>query len=282
MPNTSCVCPLPSCRRVFSVPDSLLGKQVRCPFCSCAFPLRAVNELAAQHQDEILDVLPGDRRQPKTAKRGNKLPKISPAWLAVILSCGLLLVIASCLGVATLWFSSPRQDNIREFADCGDVRVEVIKAEVKQLTAYSPAGHAHISKEDVLHVWVQMVGKNPNSKVPYNSWYPYSDVLLKDDRGMVYDGEHLKTEFGFRCTPEGHNSSATIYSDKPVRDVLIFSRPVPGATFLTLRLPASNIGGRGYIWLKIPREQWITKSPLLQQPQQPKTIAPPPVDTKLR
>ena len=181
--------------------------------------------------------------------------------LAIAASGGgcLLLVLLACGGVLLFLFTrgKPRPPReVGEVARAGDIFVEVKDGRVGRVSGTSPAGRQVDSDTDVLRLTIHLLNKNPARAVPYRSWLGEPAVLLTDDLGTEYPQVGFRAEWGDRAVPDGHVASADIYSDRNVTDVLLFQRPVPAAKFLLLRLPAENVGGSGWLWLKIPREKY--------------------------
>ncbi|QVL32350.1 DUF308 domain-containing protein [Telmatocola sphagniphila] len=84
------------------------------------------------------------------------------------------------------------------------------------------------SKDDLLEVRLEITNSDPNKKRTYEQWPGsiFNAPKLEDDKGNRYQ----QVRFSFGLEVEGQTSgSEPIYSDKPLTEVLVFEKPVPGA-----------------------------------------------------
>jgi hypothetical protein len=114
-------------------------------------------------------------------------------------------------------------------------------------------------------------------KVDYDGWAS-SSVSLTDNLGNSYK----PINFGFGTAIDGQLKSATIYSDKPAQDRLVFQRPVRDADKLLLELPASNVGGSGTLRLRFDVPRPAPPKPPKPKEQAAKRIAPAPANPEQR
>ncbi|MDW8244713.1 MAG: hypothetical protein RMJ88_16010 [Thermogemmata sp.] len=140
-----------------------------------------------------------------------------------------------------------------EVAQHGDIRVKILAAAVRQV----PLNDFSVSRDNLLMITLQLTNVNPKRIVTYRSWGGWGRILhpnseragLKDDIGNSY----ALIKFNLGAYPLGavNEKSESIYSDKPISDILVFERPVAAAKYLDLNLPAKNFGETGEIRFRI-------------------------------
>lgn len=87
------------------------------------------------------------------------------------------------------------------------------------------------------------------TKLERASTWADSDVTLVDDVG----NEYVPVRFKSGAVPTGQiKGNEPVYPGKKIVDVLVFERPVEAAKKLTLKLPASNVGGNGSLKFEFP------------------------------
>lgn len=124
--------------------------------------------------------------------------------------------------------------------------IRLTKCGVGLVQLETATGQAAESNDPYLLVLVELSTQNAGRKYDYRTWADRplraSRVTLKDDLGNAYKATH----FGVTTTVRGQvDGSASVYVGSPVKDWLVFERPVAKATELFLELPLDNVGGRG-------------------------------------
>ncbi len=138
-------------------------------------------------------------------------------------------------------------------AKLGDVVVVVLSVKVSKV-ALKGLGGAGESADALLIVNLGIGTTNPNRKIDYQTWAG-QDISIKRDFATISDNNsnhYKRIGFGFSNDPIGRTDSNSIYPDKPVTDVLVFEVPLKTAEFLTIELPASNVGEKGFFRIRIP------------------------------
>jgi hypothetical protein len=144
----------------------------------------------------------------------------------------------------------------------GDIRVFIAEAAIDLVrgTNLPP----NLAKDRHLQLRVRLENSNPGRKIDYLSWsIPPSSPLvpqprLKDDVAPQ-PNQYSLIGFGPNAQVEGQVPKASIYSNKPATDLLVFEMPVEKAGALFLELPAANFGMQGTIRFKIPRSMIASK-----------------------
>ena len=116
----------------------------------------------------------------------------------------------------------------------GGLKVEVAKWEIGEVQLLDVLDDEAQSREPHLIVNLQLISVDAGKKFLYRSWSKSRKVELKDDLGNSYQQSRWK---GLDTRPVGQIEAERVYSDRVVKDVLVFERPVPAAKVLTLKLP---------------------------------------------
>lgn len=195
-------------------------------------------------------------------RQGLPVPLLAAGIAVGIFFFGLIVAVAlTNRGNSADPKNTGTQDRVIEMGESvtvGDVRVSVSSANVGSVGAWSPGGIQIYSQESLLSVNLKIANANPNKTVNVSSAF---GSTIKDDHGNESKTVNIRTDVGFKCRTEGAiDGAATVYSDRPIGDCLIFSRPVPGATYVLLTVDASHYGGRGKLIFKIPRSAWAPAS----------------------
>jgi hypothetical protein len=106
-------------------------------------------------------------------------------------------------------------------------------------------------------VFISFRNYNPNRIIKAGSQVDVA--ILRDDVGNTYQGIRATNEIGLTNSIDDQipaGMARPVRSDQPGWDVLVFERPVPGASTVTLSLDASQYGGVGRIEVQVPRETW--------------------------
>jgi hypothetical protein len=138
----------------------------------------------------------------------------------------------------------------------GDLGVAVRRARVEGFTSVTPAGR-QLFHQPAFVITIGLKNYNPNRVIDAGA--QVDAARLEDDVGNRYDGIKAVNEIGLAGRIEGQippGMARPVRSDEDARDVLVFDRPVPGASTLTLTLDASRYGGLGRLKVQIPRSAW--------------------------
>lgn len=137
----------------------------------------------------------------------------------------------------------------KEFFEQDGIVVMIGSYEIRKVDIEHLGQQATSDKEHGV-ITVGFANRNPAKKVDYSSWNEaiIHRPLIKDEHGNVYK----LVDFGFGTKVHGSVKSATIRSDAPVADVIVFERPVTAATKLFISLPANAFGGNGEIRFTLP------------------------------
>ncbi len=144
-------------------------------------------------------------------------------------------------------------DASKDTATAGPVSVRVVSAEVAKPQLTRAAGRAASPPEDYLIVTLELANTDPAKKVVHSGWGGRAaashGVSLVDNHGNRYKA---RTFTG--AAIDGQQSNTALYADEPVRDVLVFERPVEAAKYLRLTLPAAALEHSGMLRFQIPKE----------------------------
>jgi hypothetical protein len=139
----------------------------------------------------------------------------------------------------------------------GDLGATVVFAGQAGFTSTTSAGRQLFHDPEFV-VTIQFKNYNPNRVVEAGA--QVDAATLEDDVGNRYSRIKAKNEIGLENKIDEQISSGKVRpvrsDDKDARDLLVFERPVPGASTLTLTLDASKYGGSGKIKVKIPKSAW--------------------------
>lgn len=136
--------------------------------------------------------------------------------------------------------------------DVGDTAVFVSSVTVGEVLVWPEFGNAS-SFGPVLIVQVGIKSRNPNKVTNLTS--QYGKAYVKDDLGNRYETR----EPDGRVQPDPHQDihiakgvTRELRSDMGTADTILFSRPVPGASKLTIYLSGPDYGGDGVIAIEAP------------------------------
>jgi hypothetical protein len=148
---------------------------------------------------------------------------------------------------------------------------EAMSAKVGDLTvtlgpvcrARQPSADEKSAGGVVLLITVEVRNLGGTKKVEFLGWAPHGlarGAALIDNFGNAYDPRPVS-----RAAVPGEGPPTSIYPDGVAREVLAFEPPVPKIEFLSLKLPASVLGGKGDLRFKIPAakitDQATTEAP---------------------
>lgn len=110
----------------------------------------------------------------------------------------------------------------------------------------------------LLQIAIQVSTSDATKKFDYSNWNDRGAIsdhtsVLKDNFGNEYHSRRYTTF----PRPVGHILFATLTSEKPVADVLVFEPPLKTSEVLTLELDARTARfGEGKFRFRIPRSAW--------------------------
>ena len=274
----------PNCQATLSAPEKKVGARCRCKRCGDIFqvpqtaftpgPIRVegipVRQESAEGDDEpsVGDEQPIERRR-------------LPQWvLALAITVGVVLVLSAiCVPIAIVNrqaiavtaaaatadktgsaapMKRPAADRLSgEEMRFGDIGVTVVRGKVEAFGSILPPGSAYFHEPAYV---VQLVIKNYNPNRVLEVGAQADVATAEDDVGNHYESLKTKNELGIRTYIVGQippGKTLPVRPDKPDEDVLVFDRPVPGASLMRLSLDASRYGGTGTIHVTIPFKQLI-------------------------
>jgi hypothetical protein len=136
----------------------------------------------------------------------------------------------------------------------GDISVRIDSLSVGKV-GLATLGEPAESQDDLLRIRLTISNKSDARKIDYTPWhtdgYRFYDykATLEDELGNNY------RRIGFTVTTKviGQQvNQATIYKDQPLKEVLVFEKPVAKARFLKLTLPGENLALPASFRLRIP------------------------------
>jgi hypothetical protein len=141
--------------------------------------------------------------------------------------------------------------------------VRITKARVQKPVVKERAGigapvvEKELDKPELI-LWVEVENRSKAKKLDYHGWdWPAlnSDAIsLTDEHGNKYRlHDYLNIS---RIVKDRAKGGAVNPCDEPVRDVLLFERPVSAATRLTLVLPSLVSKDGGLYHFEIPADAW--------------------------
>jgi hypothetical protein len=153
----------------------------------------------------------------------------------------------------------------------GDLVVKPIAVIVRPFQMSDFAIH-----EPSLIILLEIRNNNPNRIIDVPSQFGTAKVT--DDVGNTYrelqtlnaSGDGIWYPLPGR-TEMIHQREARLRSEKPTTDVVLFERPVLGATKVTIDLDASKYGGEGVIRIEVPRSVWELPAPKVETKVDPKS-----------
>jgi hypothetical protein len=138
----------------------------------------------------------------------------------------------------------------------GDLGVTVT-AGIHDWTSTTAAGRAMTHDLNFV-VTIKFKSYNPNRELSAGSQCDSSS--LTDDVGNTYLVIYPVNEIGIHNRVDGQiraGMSRNVRSDNnDAGDVLVFGKPLPGASSVTLTFDAKKYGGKGKIVVTIPRSKW--------------------------
>lgn len=150
-----------------------------------------------------------------------------------------------------------KEYNFGEEIRFGDLGVTVIYAGQAGFTS-TTAGGRQLFHDPEFVITIRFKNYNPNRVLDAGAQVDVA--TLEDDVGNKYDRVKAANEIGMENKIDGQISPDKVRpvrsDDKEARDLLVFNRPVPGASVLTLTLDASKYGGSGKVKVKIPKSAW--------------------------
>jgi predicted Zn finger-like uncharacterized protein len=276
----------PDCQATFKVPDNQVGVRGVCKRCggSIQVPRSSVSDRPAKSSA----VLP--RAAQSNADRGSvKRQAIPPRVLALVILAGGLL--ACFMGIVILWVvkrgedatgpgvydligqNSPTRESNRstnehdkstrptnehdlgEEMRFGDLGVTVMRGRVEEFLSVTSIDRP-VLHDPALVITLAIKNYSPNRIIEVGS---QTDVALaEDDVGNKYHPLNTRSEFGLPTRILGQippGKVSRVRSDEPAGDVLVFERPVAGASLVWLNLDASRYGGTGTIRVYVPFKQ---------------------------
>jgi hypothetical protein len=240
----------PHCEAKGSAPEKSRGHRCRCPKCGDKFtvPLKPIPVLEAQPAIPVL-------KAQRVSHRKKGFPFWILALLIPVLCCGLPIGMFMVAKISDK-LAPVDEHNMGEEIRFGDLGVTVTQAQVSGYSSRTAAGRLmNHTPEFVIHTKF----KNYNPKRVVKAGSQVRSSTLVDDVGNSYQGIRATNEIGLTNEIEGQISpgmAIEVRSDEPATDVLVFDRPVQGASFIFLTLDASKYGGSGKVRIKIPKSAW--------------------------
>jgi hypothetical protein len=255
-------CSCPECGYLYKIADELADKTVLCPECQTRFkPERIPEVLPIQHtssrrQSSSPRSRSEDFEEVPSSRKRDRFPWVLLAVIGIPITlfgvCGGLLFIILA-GKSTTKYG---EYNFGAEIRVGDLGVTVTEARVRGFTSTTAGGRLMDHSPEFV-VTISFKNYNPNRII--NAGSQVDAASLKDDVGNRYRGIRASNELGLTNHIDGQiqpGMARPVRSDEPAHDVLVFSRPVPGASALTLVLDASSYGGAGRIEIHIPKSVW--------------------------
>ncbi len=142
-------------------------------------------------------------------------------------------------------------DALSETAAIGPVNVRVVSVQVGKPRVLRRTGRIAIPGEDYLIVTLELLNKDAAKNITYAGWgggiYGTGGTNLVDNLQNPY----LVKLFSGGIV-EGQHRDVSLFGGEPLRDVLVFERPVEAADYLRLSLPGAALGQEGDVRFKIP------------------------------
>lgn len=146
-------------------------------------------------------------------------------------------------------------DALNETATIGPVNVRVVSVQMGKPRVARRNGRIATPKEDYLIVTLELLNKDAAKKVVYAGWgggiYGTGGTSLVDSFKTPY----LVKLFSGGIV-EGQQREVSLFGGEPLRDVLVFERPVDAADYLRLSLPGAALGQDGTVRFEIPRRMF--------------------------
>jgi hypothetical protein len=162
------------------------------------------------------------------------------------------------------WVDASKGSARQKTVEVGVASVVVGKVRVDSLLAQQP-----LSMQTCLQITVRIRNHSKSQKLEYSTWNGVNalaagvnsllggaSVAADTEAARLTDnfGNHYKlVYFGLGTEVSGQHLAESIYPGKSLTDLLLFEIPVDNFQYLELELPASKIGGKGMLRLRIPR-----------------------------
>lgn len=267
----------PNCQATFKVPEGQAGARGKCGRCG--------------HSTQVPRTLVTDRLAkgaavPVRAAEADNIPDVGrrpgvPRWVLVIgIACGILAVLLLAMipfalrnrgGRAVAAQSSNESEgsnpgalsrtaqvcNIGKEIRFGDLGVTVMRGRVEAFGSVTSSGHVIVHDPGFV-ITIALRNYNPNRVVEVGS---QADIATAaDDVGNRYRAIKTTSDIGLPTRIVGQippGKSLGVRSDEPDGDLLVFDRPVPGASLVRLTLDSSRYGGSGSLQVDIPFKEVI-------------------------
>jgi len=138
----------------------------------------------------------------------------------------------------------------------GDLGVTVTGARVMSFRSIRPSGGELVHGSELC---VGITFKNYDTTRIAHAQSQIGHCSLTDDVGNKYSLVTAKTDAGFRAAIQGQipqDMEIDVRSEMTGQDLLVFSKPVEGASSVTLTLDASRYGGQGLIEVTFPKSMY--------------------------
>lgn len=161
-----------------------------------------------------------------------------------------IFLVLSSLGIIASAHAQIALDAATCVATNGDIAIKIHSAVVThklKMTDVISESSLYTLKEQVLIVTVGIINLNESKKYDYSTWR--DNALAMDQNTNVLK----RINYGNNYPTEGIKKRASLYPNKPIKDVLIFERPLASTTHIAISIPAKNIEGSGDIFFMIPK-----------------------------
>ncbi len=200
-----------------------------------------------------------DADKPRSVPRAKPVRSGFPTWAWFAIGGGALLLFCCAGGTGLLFLGSRRTSGagrdvaVGEEVRFGDIGVTVTSMSLQSFISDGRGGAVQHRPELVVQIGI----KNHNPNRILNAGSQRDSARLLDDVGNTY--RHIDTfdESNNRTMPRGQiptGQATGVRSEKPQGDCVVFTRPVAGATTITVELDAAAYGGTGTIRVTVPRE----------------------------
>lgn len=141
----------------------------------------------------------------------------------------------------------------------GDIALRVASVSIGRVPLRSGYGRTETTSEDeLLAIRLKLINRSDSKKVSYQSWMGGELSFTRDSASLTdnFGNSYKRITFGYGTEVVDHTESASLYPGKTLVDVLVFEPPVEAAEHLDLELPGGNIGGDGFLRIRIPRSMF--------------------------
>ena len=146
-------------------------------------------------------------------------------------------------------------DALKETAAIGPVNVRIVSVQVGKPRVVRRTGRVATPGEDYLIVTLELLNKDAAKNITYAGWgggiHGTGGTNLVDS----FNNPYLVKLFSGGIV-EGQHRDVSLFGGEPLRDVLVFERPVDAADYLRLSLPGAALGQEGAVRFKIPRRMF--------------------------